>query len=149
MSRYPILLGLAVGLTNLIILFQVPFRSSVIFIILLISTRILSQTTSTEYSTTTLPSSTTTSTVSVDAPTVVPSSDSYTLLGCYKELPLGENRAVGNAGDFVAPILIPETLTVPICLDACKGSSTTNDTGNYTFAAVENSRYTTSYPLLH
>ncbi|EPE25540.1 hypothetical protein GLAREA_01452 [Glarea lozoyensis ATCC 20868] len=98
-------------------------------------------TTSTLSLTTTLPPTTTTSIVSVLPPTAVPSSNSYTLLGCYNEVPLENgNLAVGAAGEYLVPSIVPENFTAPTCLAACEGSLAPEGQGNYTYAALENSR---------
>jgi hypothetical protein len=119
-----------------------PLRISIILLLFIVTSLTQAQETSTLFLTTTLESTTTTTIVSVPLPTPVPTSNSYTLLGCYNEAPLDDdNRALGNAGGYLVPFILPETMTMPMCLEACSSSTPTDGNGNYTYAALENSRY--------
>jgi hypothetical protein len=125
-----------------------PLRLSAILQLFITSSLTRAQDTSTLVLTTTLEPTTTTSIVSILPPIPVPSSNNYTLIGCYNEVSLGGgNRAVGNASEYLTPFVIPETMTTPLCLAACSSSSSTNGSGNYTYAALENSRYIYHYSV--
>jgi hypothetical protein len=66
----------------------------------------------------------------------------YSILGCYNEVSNDDNaRAFGAPGEYLNPYIIPETLTGPICLATCSGALAPEGKGNYTLAALENSRY--------
>jgi hypothetical protein len=118
------------------------FNTSSLLFFFLIWGLTLSQSTSIIYLRTTISPTTTTSIVSVRPPTAVSSSNSYTLLGCYNEVPISDgDRAVGAAGEYLSPSITPEILTAPICLAACSRASVPGKKGNYTYVALENSQY--------
>lgn len=98
-------------------------------------------------STSTLPPLTTTAVV--NAPTSVPASFDYVLLGCYNELPANAGgRAVGLTGKYISPAkAIPEAMTVPLCLESCLESLASDGSGHFKYAALENTRYVLHYFL--
>ena len=75
-------------------------------------------------------------------PIFVPGDSTWTLLGCYNELPANSSaRALGITGSYISPVLSsPDALTVPGCLDGCGVALSPNGAGAYPYAAVEDSR---------
>lgn len=80
---------------------------------------------------------------SIAAPSLVPGTADFALIGCYSELhanPAG--RALGVNGEYINPLVgSSKNLTVQLCLDSCRDSAglLTSSTP-WTFAAVENER---------
>lgn len=113
----------------------------VLFLLLTIGPTSAQDNTIAVVSTSTLPPLTTTAVV--NAPTSVPASFDYVLLGCYNELPADAGgRAVGLNGKYISPIqAMPEAVTVPLCLDSCLEALASDGSGHYKYAALEDSRY--------
>ncbi|CAG8978676.1 hypothetical protein HYALB_00004658 [Hymenoscyphus albidus] len=81
-------------------------------------------------------------TIVVDAPTPVSAAFDYDILGCYNELgPEAGGRAVGLSGQYISPAqVVPEAMTVPLCLEYCHEALAPDGSGQYKYAALENSR---------
>jgi hypothetical protein len=78
-------------------------------------------------------------------PTLVTGDSGYQLLGCYNELAsYATERALGVTGSYISPIFAStDALTVPLCLEGCAAAQAPDGSGQYIYAAVENTRYAT------
>jgi hypothetical protein len=77
------------------------------------------------------------------APNLFEGDSQWALLGCYNELDANAfPLALGTTGSyFTPPLAIPDTLTVPLCLDGCGAALGPSGGGPYIYACVENSQY--------